>query len=398
MAEASPLRVLFLTHSYPRVSGDAAGSFLLHLANALRHERVDVRVVAPGGVTPAGAALPTTETLDGVQVHRFHYAPRRLENLAYTGEMAQEVHRSWGAKLALIGFLGAGFAAATRVRREFAPHLVHAHWWFPGGLVGSWAASLGRIPLVTTLHGTDVRLARATSFARPLFRRVMHRSTATTAVSNWLAAEVREMAPGVAPLVAPMPVATTIFHPNRARERATDRLLFVGRLNAQKGVALLLDAVARMRHRLSLDIVGDGPDEARLRAQAQDLGIADRVSWHGAQPQPALPAFYQRASTVVVPSLGEGLGLVAVEAQLCEAPVVAFESGGITDAVVQGETGLLAPPGDVDALAAAVDRLWDDPELRLGLGRAGRVAALGDFSPESTARRYATVYRSLVAT
>ena len=396
MAEASPLRVLFLTHSYPRVSGDAAGSFLLHLANALRHEGVEVRVVAPAGVAPAGTALPTTETLDGVPVERFHYAPRQYENLAYTGEMAQEVQRSWIAKMALVGFLGAGLAAATRVRRAFAPHLVHAHWWFPGGLVGSWAAGLGGLPLVTTMHGTDVRLARAKRFARPLFRRVMHHSKAVTTVSRWLAAEVRDMAPGVTPLVAPMPVATTLFRPGGAR--ATDRLLFVGRLNAQKGGALLLDAVARMRTPLSLDIVGDGPDEARLRTQAQQLGIADRVCWHGAQPQPALPAFYQRASAVVVPSLGEGLGLVAVEAQLCEAPVVAFDSGGITDSIVQGETGLLAAPGDVDALAAALDRLWDDPELRFGLGRAGRMAALGDFSPESAARRYATLYRSLVAT
>jgi glycosyltransferase involved in cell wall biosynthesis len=106
---------------------------------------------------------------------------------------------------------------------------------------------------------------------------------------------------------------------------------------------------------------------------------------------------YQRASALVVPSIGEGLGLVAVEAQLCGAPVVAFESGGITDTVTHGETGLLVPPGDVNALAEALDRLFDDPELRLALGRAGRMSALGDFAPESAARRYATLYRTIVA-
>ncbi|MEP7384702.1 MAG: glycosyltransferase [Gemmatimonadota bacterium] len=395
MADAPSLRVLFLTHSYPRVPGDAAGSFLLHLANALRGEQVEVRVVAPAGVAPTGAQLPATETLEGIRVDRFHYAPRQFENLAYTGEMAQEVQRSWSARVALLGFLGAGFAAATRMRRDFAPHLVHAHWWFPGGLVGSWAAGLGGLPLVTTMHGTDVRLAHAKSFARPLFRHVMRQSRAVTTVSRWLAAEVRAMAPDVSPLVAPMPVSTSIFHPGEGR--ASDRLLFVGRMNAQKGVALLLDAVARMRNPIAVDLVGGGPDEEALRSQARQLGIADRLVWHGPQPQPALPAFYQRASALAVPSLGEGLGLVAVEAQLCGAPVVAFDSGGITDTIVHGETGLLVPPGDVDALAAALDRLWDDPELRLGLGRAGRMAALGDFAPASAARRYATLYRSLVA-
>jgi glycosyltransferase involved in cell wall biosynthesis len=396
MADAQPLRVLFLTHSYPRVDGDAAGSFLLHLATALRGEQVEVRVVAPAGVAPSGAPLPDAESLAGVQVDRFHYAPRELETLAYTGEMAQAVQRSWGARFALVGFIGAGFAAARRLRRDFAPHLVHAHWWFPGGLVGSWIAGRGGLPLVTTMHGTDVRLARANRLARPLFRRVLRQSSAVTTVSRWLAAEVRDMMPTATPLVAPMPVSTSLFRPGEGR--ASDRLLFVGRMNAQKGVALLLDAVARMRHRVSLDLVGDGPDVAALRAQGASLGIADRLCWHGAQPQPALPSFYQRASALVVPSLGEGLGLVAVEAQLCEAPVVAFDSGGITDTIVHGETGLLVPPGDIDALAATLDRLWDDPELRLGLGRAGRMAALGDFSPESAARRYATLYRSLVAT
>lgn len=390
MADAPALRVLFLTHSYPRVPGDAAGSFLLHLATALRHERVEVRVVAP-----SGDALPEHDVFEGIHVDRFRYAPRRYENLAYTGEMAQEVQRSWSAKCALVGFLGAEFAAATRVRRAFDPHLIHAHWWFPGGLVGTWAAGLGGLPLVTTMHGTDVRLARAKGFARPLLRRVMHHSRAVTTVSRWLASEVREMVPDVAPIVAPMPVSTTLFHP--AATRCSDRVLFVGRLNAQKGVAILLDAIARMRHRVAFDLVGDGPDAAHLRAQADKLGIADRLTWHGARPQTELPAFYQRASVLVVPSLGEGLGLVAVEAQLCEAPVVAFESGGITDTVTHGETGLLVPAGDVDALAAALDRLFDDPELRFALGRAGRMSALGDFAPESAARRYATLYRAVVA-
>ncbi|GMV08371.1 MAG: hypothetical protein AMXMBFR55_01050 [Gemmatimonadota bacterium] len=390
MPDAPTLRVLFLTHSYPRVPGDAAGSFLLHLAVALRKERVDVQVVAP-----AADALPEHDVFEGIPVDRFHYAPRRYENLAYTGEMAQEVQRSWLAKFALVGFLGAEFAAATRERRAFAPHLVHAHWWFPGGLVGTWAAGLAGIPLVTTMHGTDVRLARARTFARPLFRHVLHHSRAVTTVSRWLADEVRDLVPGVAPLVAPMPVATSLFHP--AATRSSDRVLFVGRLNAQKGVALLLDAIARMRRQVAFDLVGDGPDAAPLKAQAAQLGIADRLTWHGARPQTELPAFYQRASALVVPSLEEGLGLVAVEGQLCEAPIVAFDSGGITDIITHGETGLLAPAGDVDALAAALDRLFDDPELRFALGRAGRMSALGDFAPESAARRYATLYRSIVA-
>jgi glycosyltransferase involved in cell wall biosynthesis len=385
------MRVLFITHSYPRTAGDAAGSFLLHLAQALRGEGVEVHVVAP-----SGTALAAHDRIGDIAVDRYRYAPRRFETLAYTGEMAQSVQRSWSARLALVGFLGSGFACVTRVRREFDPHLVHAHWWFPGGLVGTWASGLADLPLVTTLHGTDVRLARAQPFARPLLRHVLHRSQAVTTVSKWLAREVHEMYPATQPTVAPMPVSTELFSPGDGR--TDDRLLFVGRLNTQKGIDRLLRAVAAMHQRVWLDVVGDGPDAESLRELASALGVDTRVVWHGAVPQPRLPLFYRRATALVVPSVGEGFGLVAVEAQLCETPVVAFDSGGIPDIIVDGETGVLVPADDERALAASLDALVGDPARRASLGRNARMAALASFAPESAARRYAGIYRALART
>lgn len=384
------MRVLFLTHSYPREAGDAAGSFLLHLATALRTENVDVSVVAP-----AADHLPASEVLAGIPVHRFRYAPRRYQRLAYTGTMAEEVSRSFSAKLALIGFLGSEFASGTRIRREFEPDLVHAHWWFPGGLVGTWVASLGDLPLVTTMHGTDVRLARSSGVARPLLRHVLGQSRAVTTVSSWLADQVRTLVPGIEPTVSPMPVATWLFSPGASRHAA--RLLFVGRLNEQKGLELLLDAMARMSNRAELDVVGDGPARDALRQHATTLGIEEQVRWHGALPQPRLVDFYREATALVVPSVNEGLGLVAVEAQLCETPVVAFDSGGLADIIDDGYTGYLVPPGDVAALAARLDTLLTD-HSRHEIGRAGRQSALARYSPESVARRYAQLYRSVLET
>ena len=382
------MRVLFLTHSYPRVAGDAAGSFLWHLAAALKAEDVEVHVVAP-----SSDDLPAHDEFGGIPVERFRYAPRRYENLAYTGNMAAEVQRSWSAKLALVGFLGSEFAAATRARRAFSPDLIHAHWWFPGGLVGTWAAALGNLPLVTTMHGSDVRLARTKPFAKPLLRHVLKHSQAITTVSRWLAEEVTAMVPSATPVVAPMPVATQLFSPGGTR--AADRLLFVGRLNAQKGTSELLEAFARMHAKAHLDVAGAGPDQAALQQQADSLGVSNRITWHGAKPQPELPAFYRQASVVVIPSVGEGLGLVAVEAQLCETPVIAFDSGGVTDTVIDGETGVLVPATDVTALAHAIDQLLQAPDRRTAMGRAGRMHALALFAPESAARRYAQLYRTV---
>jgi glycosyltransferase involved in cell wall biosynthesis len=383
------MRALFLTHSFPREPGDAAGSFVLKLAVALRDHGVDVHVVAP-----SGDALPSTDRFDGIPVERFRYAPRKYENLAYAGNMHTQVRDSWGARLALLGFLGSEFGSAVRARRNFEPDLVHAHWWFPGGLVGTWVSGLSGIPLVTTLHGTDVRLARGTAMARPLFRHVLQQSSAVTTVSRWLARETEAIVSGVRASVAPMPVATELFSPGG--ERDPNRLLFVGRLTAQKGIEGLIAALARMRHPASLDVVGDGPLASTLAARVGELGLGDRVRWLGALPQPKLVDLYRRAASLVVPSTDEGLGLVAVEAQLCETPVVAYESGGLTDTVQHDRTGVLVPPGNTDALAVALDQLLDHPERGAELGRAGRMVALAGFAPESAARRYAGIYRSVV--
>jgi glycosyltransferase involved in cell wall biosynthesis len=384
------MNVLFLTHSFPRSEGDAAGSFILRLAVALRGENVNVRVVAP-----AGPGLPSSDEIEGISIERFRYAPRRYEKLAYTGNMAQDVASSWTARLALVGFLGSDFIHSVRARRTFEPELVHAHWWFPNGVVGTWVSGLAHIPLVTTLHGTDVRLVRNVGFAKPMFAHVLKHSAAVTTVSRWLKDETEVLVPGIHPTVAPMPVATSLFSPGSSRDG--QRLLFVGRLNDQKGADHLVRALAAMKTAAaSLDVVGDGPNRESLQQLAQQLGVSSRIRWHGQLSQSELPLLYQRAAAVVIPSIDEGLGLVAVEALLCETPVVAFDSGGLRDVIQHEKTGLLVKPGDSGALANALDDLLARDGRGSGLGRAGRLYALSAFAPESAARRYAEIYRQVL--
>src|SRR3954469_19701892 len=381
------MKVLFLTHNWPRTTGDASGNFLLRLARALRAEDVEVRVVAP-----SGAGTADSETTDGISVQRFHYAPKGKETLAYGGNMATQVRESWGARVKLIGFLGSEFRCAVQARRSFEPDVIHAHWWFPNGLVGTWTARMADRPLVTTLHGTDVRLARTVAFSRPGFRHVMQHSAAVTAVSQFLADEAREIVSTQMPTVAPMPVATNLFSPGGARQ--ANRILFVGRLNAQKGIEMLLRALSLTQFVVNLDVIGDG-DSSRFRALADELGVAERVRWIGALPQHKLTEYYRSATALVVPSVNEGLGLVAVEAQLCETPVIAFDSGGLSDVVQHDRTGILVSDISASALADAIDRLLASPDRRAFLGAAGRLHALATFAPESVARRYATIYRTL---
>jgi glycosyltransferase involved in cell wall biosynthesis len=376
--------VVFLAHAFPRHEHDVVGGFLLRLAVALRGEGVEVTALAP-----AAPGLAAAERLAGVEVRRYRYAPARAQRLAYAGEMHRRAASPGGA-VALAALLGAGAAAARSAARGAG--LVHAHWWFPGG-VQALLARTG-LPLVTTLHGTDVRLARSRPPARAACARVLRRSTTVTAVSTWLAAQATTIAPGLpTPQVAPMPVDETAFHPPPA-DHPRDELLFVGRLDHQKGAEVALRAVAELRGAaaaLPLRVVGDGPARQHLRQLAADLGLAARVRWETQLPQAALADRYRHAVALLAPAQHEGLGLAAVEAQLSATPVVAAASGGLLDVVTDGETGLTFPPGQPAALARAIETLLADPATAARLAEAGRHAA-ARFTTKAAARAYAAVY------
>jgi glycosyltransferase involved in cell wall biosynthesis len=383
---ARPLRVVFLAHAFPRSAEDVTGGFLLRLATALGAEGVQVAAVAP-----AAEGLAAAERLDGVPVRRYRYAPARAQRLAYAGDMHRRAASPGGA-LALAGLLGAGAMAVRRVGR--GADLVHAHWWFPAG-VQALAARTG-LPLVTTLHGTDVRLARSHPAARAACARVLRSSDRVTAVSGWLAEQVAGFAPDLAErvAVAPMPVDDRSFSPP-PDGRPRDELLFVGRLDRQKGVEVALRALAGMTGpaaELPLRVVGSGPDAAALRRLAGELRLAGRVRWDGQLPQAELADRYRRAAVLVVPGRDEGLGLVAVEGQLSGAPVVAAASGGLLDVVADGRTGRTFPPGDPDALARTVEAALADPAATARMAAAACQAAAARFGTAAAARAYAAVY------
>lgn len=390
------MRILFVTHNIPRFAGDAAGSFVLRLAVALQHAGVHVDVIAPGG-----AGLQAIERLEQVAIHRVRYGPDDAMTLAYGGTMAETVRASWGGKVALLRLLRA-FRQATRAQlatavRAGEPYdVVHAHWWFPAGLSLWRAQRPSDPPIVITMHGSDVRLAQGIAPARRMMRSVLAMAAVRTAVSSWLADRASHIAPGMRIHVEPMPVDTDSFIPPAA-ESPRAGLLFVGRLNAQKGLTTLLEAMALpVLHDVMLDVVGDGPDAPALHARASALGLHDRVQWHGALPQQALVPRYQCAAVLALPSTEEGLGLVAVEAQLCETPVVAFASGGVPDVVRIDAGGTLVTPGDTASFAEALARSVADPVMARRDGQRARQAMLAQFSPDAVAQRYLALYRSAV--
>lgn len=330
------MKIAVLTTSYPRDRDDVAGTFVRDGVEALRAEGLDVRVVSPASFR--------------------HYG------IAYGEGIVNNLRRSPWKALALPLFLLSFSRAARRASHD--ADVVHAHW-----LPSALPALATRKPFVLQLWGSDVALAR---FVRPLARSLVRRARVVVCASRALAEDARALgARDVRVIASPVAIPERVGEPDEP-----PHVLYVGRLSEEKGVRELAEAARG----LPLVVVGDGP----LRSLFP-LAV-------GFVPPHALGPYYERASVVVVPSRREGYGMVAREAMAYGRPVVATAVGGLLDAVEDGVTGLLVPPGDVAALQGALQDLIRDAPRRAALGGAARRRAASTQSSGRVANNWRRIY------
>ncbi|MFL5402035.1 MAG: glycosyltransferase [Gemmatimonadales bacterium] len=388
------MRVLTLTHNYPRFVGDPAGAFVARIAHGAAAQGHQVEVVAPHA-----PGTPTSERLGDLRVHRFRYGPDAMERVAYTGDLHRGALLTPLAALAFPGFLMAfGHAVSAAVRR-FAPDVIHAHWWVPGG----WFARRWGVPYVITCHGSDVRLLERADLVRKVATGVFRRAARITTVSDFLARDIARLLPQLetAVSVTPMPVDVTLFSQAAGTVKVEPpRILYAGNLVRSKGVDVLLRAVAELTRRgvdCQLKVLGEGPLQDELETLARELGIAPRVTWARFIPQGQMPAEYGASTVTVLPTRGkaEGLGLTLVEALLAGSAVVGTPAGGIPEVVRHEQTGLIARDGDPVDLATQLQRLLTDRALRERLTGAGKEQVLHTYSPEAAVGRFLEIYNAV---
>lgn len=336
---------------------------------------------------------PRHESMDGVDVHRYPVTP-------IAGR-----ERTAAIVLASLRHLG-------RLWRRLAPDVINQHYLLPTGIAGQWWATRLGIPTVTTLIGMDVYDPdyRPAAVWRALMRRAIRGARAVTCISSFVRDVVQREyppAPGVPCRLVPYGVDVKRFHPHDAggevRRRhglaADDTLVVtVQRLWARKGVTTFLAAaalVAREIPNARFLVVGDGPERAALERHAAALGLAERVTFVGRKDNlRELPAYYAAADVFAFHTLHEGLGLVLLEALASGCPVVTTAAGGTLDIVRDGDTGLLVPPADAAAFAAAVIRVLRDPSLKAALRARARRAAETEFDWDVVAGRYLDVFEA----
>jgi glycosyltransferase involved in cell wall biosynthesis len=293
------------------------------------------------------------------------------------------------------------------------PDIVQFEWSSAATHYASAIEALGR-PVVLSCRGSEVNVnphapsKRRAAGALPL---AFERATAVACVSEAIRAEAQLH--GLDPAKARV-VRTGVdlhgFRPPAEPRRAGGgfRVVAVGVLRWLKGWEYALLAVAELARAgvpVSLGIFGGDPhrdmgqasERDRLVYTIDDLGLGDRVRLHGGVEPERMRDELQRADALLHPSLSEGLPNVVLEAMACGLPVVVTDVGGTAEAVTDGVEGLLVPPRDARAAAAALERLWRDPELRARMGAAGRARVERDFALEDAVQRWVDFYEYVLA-
>jgi len=411
MVERRPLTqphvAVLVTSSYPRFPGDAIGSFMEPIAQGLAARDHEIHVVAPWH-----PALDRPGREGGVHFHFYKYAPsRRLNVFGYAGAMKADVALKSSAYLAAPFALAAAWHATRRVVHSHGATILHGHWVVPNGPIAGLAAGR-RLPLVVSLHGSDVYLAERSSAARLAARWTFGRAAFVTACSDDLAARAARL--GAAPDrldTVPYGVDVRRFQPDPERRIAVRHshhieldapvVFSAGRFVWKKGFEHLIEAVSLLvdtHPSLRVILAGSGDLEQDLRRRVAAAGLQDRVLFPGVLTQDAIAHYLAAADVVVVPSIRDDAGNVdglpnfALEALASATPVVTTAAGGLARVAVPDRTALVVPERDPRSLAEAVRCLLANRARGLALGQAARQLMAGEYGWESVAARLEAIY------
>ena len=295
----------------------------------------------------------------------------------------------------------------AEVARLKGLELLHAHYAIPFGAAALLAKQIVTerdLKVVLTLHGTDITLVGNNASFKPVTTLTIQRADAVTVVSNWLREETLRQFPidrelsVVYNFIDPERHQTDVCHciPDRSR-RSQKTLMHISNFRPVKRVRDVVAIFARVADAIDsrLILVGDGPDVPVAREFAEELGVLDRVTFVGVVDRVA--SLLSAADLLLLPSSTESFGLVALEAMASGVPVIASDIGGIPEVVRHGETGYLAPVGDVPQMAEYAIALLRDPKRCQRICAAAKARAAEVFPYTKHVPQYEAIYRHVLA-
>ena len=376
------MRVALLTREYPPEVYGGAGVHVAYLARELA-SLVDLTVHCQGADRPGAVA-----------------------------------HRPWDHLAGANQALGVVSTDLSMAAAAGSADLVHSHTWY-ANLAGHLAALLYGVPHVATVHSLEPlrpwkaeQLGGGYEVSSWCEGTSLESAAAIIAVSNGMRSDVLNTYPAIPAgrvRVIHNGIDTTEYAPDPRTDvlerygvdPARPSVIFVGRITRQKGVPVLLHAAAGLDPAAQLVLCAGQPDTPELAAEVEGLVADLRAARSGViwipemLPKRAVIQLLSHATVFACPSLYEPLGIVNLEAMACGTAVVASAVGGIPEVVSDGETGLLVPPDDPEALAVALNALLGDPARADAFGRAGRERAVAEFGWQAVAAQTADLYAEL---
>jgi N-acetyl-alpha-D-glucosaminyl L-malate synthase BshA len=295
----------------------------------------------------------------------------------------------------------------VEVARHSQLDVMHVHYAIPNAVSAVLARQIVApqpLPVVTTLHGTDVTLIGNDPNYIETTRWGIVQSDAVTAVSSWLR-RTTEQQLGIQ---SPIDVVPNFIDPQRYEQTRTSPgarrwakpgervLVHISNFRPLKRVIDVVDVFLRLRSQVHcrLLMVGDGPERGRVEQRCRDSDACNSITFVGSLP--LIEEVLVGADLFFLPSETESFGLAALEALSCEVPVIATSVGGLPEVVVHGENGFLHPIGDVEGMAASALRLLTDEPMRKAFGASGRRRAVEVFGQDAIVARYREIYERVV--
>lgn len=366
------MKILVLNYEHPPLGG-GGGRLAANVAAGLVRRGHQVRIVTAGM-----PHLPAESVVEGVEVRRLR-AFRRREDTCSVPEMAAWVLRAIPAAIAEV--------------RRWKPQVIHAHFAVPTGAVAWVASQVTGVPYVLTAHLGDVpggvpeQTGSLFRWVKPFTVPIWKGAAATTAVSSFVAGLARkayDVEPKIilngVPWISQMP---------ECKEQEIPRLLMVGRMSVQKNPLVVLGALALLKDLpWTLTVIGDGPLLGAMRAETERLGLGSRITFRGWASAEEVAGLMEQSSILLIPSLSEGLPMVAVEALTHGLALVGSRIGGLADVVEEGRNGLLFDLADgAGGLAAALGPMLRD-SAALREARLASLAMASGFDLERSLDAY----------
>ena len=390
------MRILQLTTSYPLSLQDGTAPFIRSIASGLAQRGHQVRVLAP-----ERAGAPSHSQDGDVRVDWVRYAPHpSLRVIGHAQSLQNDVRIKREAYAALPLFAQAMLSQARALCKTWQPHIIYAHWAIPSGVLGAVLARQQGLPLVISLHGSDMYLARKSFVVGRFVRWAFQQAKAISACSQNLFDSAIYLGASLnTTRLIPYGVDTNRFSPAPTPANDAPIILAAGRLVAKKGFDQLIAAAPAILARCptaQIWISGEGDHRPQLEKLCEALpsSVQAHIKLLGQRNWNDMPNLLRQATLFVLPSVRDdagnedGLPNSLLEGMASGLGIVASDLAGIPSVIHHQENGLLVPPGDAPALADAVVQLLQHDELRTRLGQAARQFAETQLSWRIAAEKF----------